>query len=32
MTDEREKRFMMVVRQALKMIVAWIEKEYELSK
>jgi len=32
MTEERERRFMMTVRQALLMIVRWIEKEYKLPR
>lgn len=32
MTEEREKKFMFVVRQALLMIVRWIEKEYGISE
>lgn len=31
MTEEREKKFMFVVRQALLMIVRWIEKEYGIN-
>ncbi len=29
---ERERRFMMVVRRALLMIVRWIEKEYDVGR
>jgi hypothetical protein len=32
MTEERERRFMLKLRQALMMIVRWIETEYDLKK
>lgn len=31
MTEEREQKFMFVLRQALLMIVRWIEKEYGIA-
>lgn len=31
MTEERERRFMMMLRRALLTIVKWIEKEYKLT-
>lgn len=31
MTDDRERRFMMMLRQALLMVIGWIEKEYKLK-
>jgi hypothetical protein len=31
MTEEREKKFMFVLRRALKMIVKWIEDEYGIT-
>lgn len=30
MNEERERRFMLMLRRALKMVVAWIDKEYKL--
>lgn len=32
MSEERQKRFLIMLRQALLMVVSWIEKEYGLER